>query len=344
MSKRSFTSIGGAFAAAAVLLTSSPALAAPESEVTVKERLAGADRFDTAVAVSRSAFPDTASVVYVASGVNFPDALSAGPSAATEGGPLLLTRPDILPAAVREEIARLKPVRIVVAGGVDAISSRVEQDLAAIATVSRIAGADRFTTSIELAKATFPKSAPRVYLATGRDFPDALSAGAAAATVGGPVLLVNGENSELDPATVAELKRLSPQTITVVGGWYAVSDGILSQVKALAPTTRIAGDDRYETSAAIAKDAFAAGTPLDATNAYLASGWNFPDALVGSAIAGKNKQPLLVAQSDCRLDATTDALKALRISEVTLLGGPNAIDFDSPRPECLINETPMPSS
>lgn len=315
----------------ALLLVAAPAVASPLPVPTIKERLAGADRFATAVAVSQSAYPSTAPVVYVANGLNFPDALSAGPVAAKQDGPLLLTLPGGVRSDVKAEISRLHPARIVIVGGTSAVSPAVETTLKAIAPVTRIAGDDRFATSQQLASSAFPHTAPTVYLATGRNFPDALSAGAAAAAAGGPVLLINGEADRLDPETVSLLSKLAPSTVNLVGGKAALSDGILGQTSQLMPTatvTRIAGDDRFATSA---KVALSVGT---ATHAYVTSGENFPDALVGSALAGKHHLPLYVIRSWCQDDAITVSQAALGVTEVSLLGGPNAIQTSATTTAC----------
>ena len=200
-----------------------------DPDVTVRERLAGADRFGTAVAVSKSGFPNGAPVVYLASGTNFPDALAAGPIAAHDGGPLLLTRPDVLPGAIAAEIARLDPVRVVIVGGTGAVTAGVQKSIAKLvptATVSRVAGKDRYETARALIRTAFPSTIPSLYIATGKVFADALSAGAAAATTGGAVLLVDGTTAVLPTATTALLDTLQPAGVTVVGGVGAVSAGI----------------------------------------------------------------------------------------------------------------------
>lgn len=99
----------------------------------------------------------TSGVAYVATGENFPDALGAGPAAATDTGPVLLVRKDSIPGPTVSELRRLKPDRIVIVGGTAVISAAVEADLGAFApVVDRIAGADRYATAAELSKRTFP--------------------------------------------------------------------------------------------------------------------------------------------------------------------------------------------
>jgi putative cell wall-binding protein len=311
------------FVGAAALAFTAPAANAktPALTPTVTERLAGADRFGTAVAVSKSGYPGTASVVYLASGVNFPDALSAGPVAATQDGPVLLTKWDQVPAVTAAEIKRLSPKKIVLVGGTAALAPSVEKEMTSLAPeVARVAGTDRYDTSRQLAEATFTKPVATVYLATGKDYPDALSAGAAAAEAGGPVLLVDGGADRLDATTMATLKKLAPAQLVIAGGPVVVSDGILAHAKSIVPdSSRAAGQDRFQTSAVIARSF---GT---ATHGYVASGWNFPDALVGSAIAGKNGQPLYVIMPTCQPGTIVLSQRELGITGVTVLGGTQSI-------------------
>src|SRR5205085_7224836 len=112
-------------------------------------------------------------------GLNFPEAPAGGAAAANGGGPLLLVQPDMIPAPVVTELQRLKPGRIVVLGGLRAVSAAVASALQGYTTgtVSRVAGADRYQTAATLA-ASFATGSP-VYLATGINFPDALAATAA---------------------------------------------------------------------------------------------------------------------------------------------------------------------
>lgn len=87
-------------------------------------RLAGPDRFATAVAVSEDRFEDV-DTVYLASGMDFPDALTGGAAAGAANAPFLLTPSRSLPAAVARELTRLAPSRLVVLGGRDALAEQV---------------------------------------------------------------------------------------------------------------------------------------------------------------------------------------------------------------------------
>ena len=106
-------------------------------------------------------------VVYIATGTNFPDALSAASPAALGLGPVLLVQQNAIPQATLDEINRLEPRRIVIVGGLAAISQAVEDQLDALdfnPGIVRISGADRYITAAELSEATFPTSGkyPRV--------------------------------------------------------------------------------------------------------------------------------------------------------------------------------------
>jgi YVTN family beta-propeller protein len=285
------------------------------------ERVAGSDRFGTSVAISKKSFPGTVQTVYVATGTNFPDALSAAAAAAKEEGPLLLTAPDALPEDVKAEIQRLQPSRIVVAGGVDAVSATVLNQLKPLAaSVERISGDDRFATARALIDDAFGDSLRSVYVATGDNFPDALSASAAAGAKGIPVLLVEGTASTLDAATVKFLTDRGADAFTVVGGENAVSGGIESRLASIGTVDRLAGEDRFETSQLINKDAF----PV-ARSGYLATGLQFPDALSGAVLAAVNGGPLYVVRQACIPLGDVQDLVAGGADAVTLLGGPDAL-------------------
>ncbi len=184
------------------------------------DRLAGGNRYETAAAISRDAFdPADVDVVYVATGSSFPDALAGGVLAARDGAPVLLVGAS-LPTATRDEIFRLDPERIVILGGPAAVSSTIEAFLRAYApTVDRISGSDRYATAAAVVAQV--ETAGAVYLATGRNFPDALAGVPVAATVDGVILLVG---NSLTVATEVQIERLAPQRLRVLGGVGVVSD------------------------------------------------------------------------------------------------------------------------
>lgn len=300
-------------AALAVLGIGSPAFAALPGEVT---RLGGADRYATSAKISWNYAPKVP-VAYVVTGTSFADALSAAPAAAAQGGPLLLTGTNALPAVVADELRRLKPQKIVVVGGVGAVSAAVYQQLAAIQpNIRRDAGADRYATSRIVNLRAFPKGAAATYVATGRAFPDALSASAAAGSLGGAVVLVDGAKTSIDAATRSLVSSLGSKQIRVVGGTGAVTAGVATQLGAVAPVIRLAGADRYLTSVAIGKHAFPTATEVS-----FAVGTDFADALSGAAFSGRREAPLLVTPRACLPTATLDLVKKWQPAHRWLFGG-----------------------
>ncbi|GAA1513392.1 putative cell wall-binding protein [Agromyces terreus] len=282
-------------------------------------RLQGADRYATAVAISRAGFPAAGvPVAYVAAGNQFADALAAAPAAAHRGGPLLLTDPTSLSAATAGELKRLKPKRIVVVGGTGAVSAGVATALGKIASTTRIGGSDRYDTSRRLASDAFG-SADLAYVATGRDFPDGLSAGAAAGSLDVPVVLVDGRAARADSATIAMLRKLGVDAVRIAGGTGVVSAGVQSSLAASFSVTRYAGADRYTTSAAV-NSVF-----RTATGVFIATGAAFPDALTGAAAAGTAELPLLLSMPNCTPVATRVAVFSKGATSVRLVGGTGAL-------------------
>lgn len=284
-------------------------------------RLSGADRYETAAAISRHGFTDPAKVstLVVASGADFPDALSAAPLAAKLGGPLLLTHPSGLPAATTTEIKRLKPSKIVLIGGTTAVPAAVETALKSLVTaggtVPRISGADRYATSVAIGKYGW-SSSTAAFIATGFDYPDALSAGAAAGKLGAPAVLVPGTFGAAPAATTAFLTSIGVTTVYIAGGATVVSAGIEKELKAKHAVVRYAGTDRFNTSTLIAKAHHTKGGSM-----YLASGLNFPDALAGAVVAGRLKAPLVLSAQGCVLANVNDAQRVVTPSRLVLLGG-----------------------
>jgi putative cell wall-binding protein len=283
-------------------------------------RLQGSDRYLTAVATSQRYSPGVP-VVFVATGTNFPDALSAAAAAANLGGPLLLTNPSVLPPEVAAELDRLNPLQIYVIGGTGAVSESVVGSISLYGPVERLGGADRYATGFNITSTAFTATT-MVVVATGRNFPDALAATGLAGAHAAPVVLVDG-NAGSVPSTIANLiSSLGPTSIVIAGGTGAVSSGIASQLASIAPVTRYAGQDRYSTAAAINDAGFSSGsTPV----MFLATGENFPDALAGAALAGRLGAPLYITQKSCVPTAIHESIENLSPSAVVVLGGTGAV-------------------
>ena len=199
-------------------------------------RLAGADRYATAAAISAASFSPGVSAVYIATGANFPDALAGGAAAGMHDGPVLLVQRDSVPDATARELARLRPAKVIVLGSSSVVSKATVNRLAAVsrAPVSRIFGSDRYMTAVMVSRATHAANAPTtVYVATGANFPDGLSADAVAGMAPGPLLLVPA--TSLPSAVATELARLAPDKVVVIGGRGVISDAVVRAINAAVP-------------------------------------------------------------------------------------------------------------
>jgi hypothetical protein len=284
------------------------------SEVAAtSDRLAGADRIGTSIAVSQAYFgTGQAKAAVLARDDAYPDALAGGPLAGAKGAPLLLSDPTALPAAVAAELTRaLAPGSTVyLLGGTSALSGAVDQAVQALGFQTvRLSGPDRFGTAVAVANAL---GAPgTVLLASGVDFPDALSAGAAAAHIGGAVLLTDG--GAPSGATAAYLAQHPADKLYAVGGPAAA---------AVPGAAAVARADRYATAVAVAEQFFPG-----ATAAGLASGTAYADALSAGPVLGAHGEPLLLTDPQA-LSAATAGYVSSGIVELHTFGGPAAVSFN----------------
>jgi penicillin amidase len=214
-----------------VVLVGGPAAVSREAEADLEaaglkvRRLAGADRFETAALVAAEvAGEQTVERVFVANGRSFPDALAAGPVAASLGIPIVLVERDAVPDATRAALEALAPSDPLVLGGEAVISRRVSDELA---DHRRLAGADRYATSVAVASFGLEQglTAAQVHVATGQAFPDGLAAGATAGAADAVLVLVDGTDAQgADPSYEFIGRRTGEvDEVVVYGGESAVN-------------------------------------------------------------------------------------------------------------------------
>ena len=198
------------------------------AEVT---RVDGADRYETAANLA-AMFPADLPVVYLASGENpaYPDALTGSALAGTNDAPVLLTRKGSVPAATAAALAELNPQSVVVLGGPASVSDEVYD---AVGASDRLFGADRFETAVDVSS-NYETDVPVVYIANGLDYPDALASSALAGSEDVPVLITSP--GTLPGVIEAELNRLSPERVVIVGGTNSVSQGVEDRLNELYPS------------------------------------------------------------------------------------------------------------
>lgn len=255
------------------------------SALTSFTRIGGTDRYATAVAVSSGAFKQSDYAI-IATGDSFPDALSAAPLAKKYNAPILLTDSKTLTTSVSSELDRLAVKNVFIVGGTGAVSKDVENSITQKGiTVVRLAGSDRYDTSLQIAKHLGANN--QVFVATGDNFPDALSIASYAAAKGIPIIL-SSQSSGLSLEEAAYIKNSGVTKAYVIGGPGVVASSVLYS---LPSAERIYGNDRYKTNLAVINK-FSSDFNLDTT--YFATGENFPDALSGSAAAALTNSPMLL--------------------------------------------------
>ncbi|QBI20260.1 trypsin-like serine protease [Egibacter rhizosphaerae] len=182
----------------------------------------------------------------------------------------------------------------------------------------RLAGDDRIGTALAVAEQW--DRADTVLLATARDFPDALAAGALAQAEGAPLLLTEPHGLPTDVRDA--LVRLDPDAVTVLGGSRAVAPAVEDELAALGlEVERVAGQTRADTAGRLAVHAGAPGNEV-----VLVDGHGFADAVsAGALLATETPPPTLLAAGDGLPAGTRDALDELEPSTVTIVGGEAAV-------------------
>jgi hypothetical protein len=304
-------------------------------------RLAGADRSRTACAMAQHYFtnggdipigPESGYPVYVnptrvrhaakavvlVNDAQFADALTAGPLAALADGPLLFNHGPGLDTRCGE-ISLSDAGTAYLVGGTGVLSTRVEAELKAMGVhVVRLAGPDRYQTAVAVATAIDglrPANLdPQVFLASGTDFPDALSSGAPAGQVRGAVLLTQG--ARMAPATAAYLATQPSATVYAIGGQAA-------QAADLPAEDELVGANRYETATLVADRFFP-----EPTSAAVASGVRFPDAVSAGAYGGNVGAPVILVGPDGIPTTVFHYARAHRdtLRGSVLLGGTGAVN------------------
>lgn len=283
--------------------------ARPVDKAGVRTTITGQDRYETAVMVSQRGFPNGASVVVVVKGDDFPDALAAAPLAAAFGGPVLLTPSGGLTSAVKAELKRLGAHSVFFIGLKDSVKSGITSALPN-ATITTIRGRDRYETATLIADRLRTRLGriDTVVLVPGDRYPDALSVAPLAAKKGWAILLTP-QSGQVPTVTARSIQSLGATSALVVGTW-AKPPIAASQV------TYKVGTDRYHTSALVA--AYAASQGLSFGHVALATGENYPDALVVGPYLVGDGGILLLTQASGIPTPVADQLAAHRSSVAAL--------------------------
>jgi putative cell wall-binding protein len=181
-------------------------------------RIGGNDRYEVSRAVARAALAQaryrkrTVDTAYLATGLNFPDALAASPISTKTRRPILLTTKDSLPAGTLESLQELRITKVIILGGEGSVSAKVAEQLkSARITVTRIGGANRYEAAIGIAhhglEPGIGMSWASLGLASGDAYADALSGGVAQGQTGDGALILLTQGARLTDPVARELTQ-----------------------------------------------------------------------------------------------------------------------------------------
>lgn len=285
-------------------------------------RIAGSNRYATSTAAAdalkKSLGVDKFENIIVASGADYPDALAGSYLEKVKNAPVMLVGKDAENEAdVKQYISKnlKKGGTVYLLGGTGVVTSRFEKSLGDL-KVERLGGQTRYETNIAILKAAGIDKED-LLVCTGEGFADSLSASA----VGKPILLV--AKAGVNDTQKKYLGSLKINDIYLIGGTGVVSDNIGTQLKKYdqdSKCERVAGQNRYLTSVAVAKEFFTKGSD----SVVLAYAQNFPDGLAGGPLALSIKAPLILTDNSGYGDAVAYA-KSAGIKKAVVLGGPALI-------------------
>ena len=285
-------------------------------------RIAGRNRQLTAVEVSKTLFKH-ADVVILTSSDKMVDSLAASPKGIAINAPTLFVEKDSIMDEVLQEIKRLNPSKIIIAGGEESISDDVAKQLQQLGIKQqRVAGADRFETAVKLGEEIRRNSSNKtdVILVNGYNSIDALTAGSLAAKLNIPILLTGSD--QLNKTTEKALKNWNIQNVIIVGGKTQVSETIASQLENDGVnTSRLAGRTRVETALEVAK-----AVNSDPDKVIFANKDTFADALLAPYLSNAEQAPIVLIDKD---EASVSVKQYLRDNEIKngiILGGEKSIE------------------
>ena len=280
-------------------------------------RISGNNRISTAINLSRKYFDHAYTLVLVNS-KEYPDSLTAAPLAKALKAPILLNDSNRLDTQVKNEIRRLGVKKVILVGGNNSLAIGIEKDLKIMnLELSRIAGKDRYDTSARLAKQLVKLTgySDRAIVASGENFPDALTASSIAAKDDLPVLLVKSTSI---PYYIDEvMKDMGIKKTILVGGNKSIGKNIESELRA---EYRIAGKNRYETANLVREYGY-----IKPKKIFLTTGESFADALVSSALAAMENAPIQLLNPKNNSDNYIDFTNRENIEDIIVLGGEKSI-------------------
>lgn len=295
-------------------------------KTTKYDVIAGADRFETAVEISKEEYRNNndtttlnksnADAVVLVGENAVVDGLASASLSAEKDAPILLTKKDVVPTSTMNEIKRVIPKgkTVYLVGGENTISKDVEAQLIkeVNANIVRLAGDDRYDTSLKIAK-ELKTTVKDVYIVGGEGLADAMSIAAVAAQKEAPIIVSPEAGLTQGAKDFLYANRNNANfDVDVVGGISKVSEKVVKDIEAntkLVTVDRVSGTDRNDTNARVLNKYFADAIGLD--NVYVAKDGDtqLVDALAAAPLAGKTANGAIVLATNGLTKAQEDVLK-----------------------------------
>ncbi|MBO3445216.1 cell wall-binding repeat-containing protein [Clostridium sp. CCUG 7971] len=293
------------------------------SDIQLK-RIIGNNRYDTAAKISQETFKDRSNSVVLVNGSSYSDGLSSGPLASLTNSSMLLTSEDRLPNETKNELLRLKPSKVYIIGGENAIKDSVINEISNITKISksnivRVAGNNREDTSIQVARYMQNISdVNTLYLVNGyKGEADAMSILSKASKDRQPIIITNG--NKLKDENLKWIKNIGTKNIYVIGGDLVMSPSFINNVGKVVGTNleqnRIYGANRQETNAKVFNKFY-----KNVDTVIITKSDELIDALSVGVLAGIKNAPIVIGTNRIT-ESQIKAIKESGYKNVIEVGG-----------------------
>jgi putative cell wall-binding protein len=291
------------------------------------KRITGENRYETSANISSEFSNSIVQNIIIASGNNFPDALSGSVLSKNLNAPILLVDKTIETSSnsinyIKSHLTKNGTIYIL--GGNGSVNeSFLDYFKSLDYNVKRLGGINRFDTNKTIVSFMNVEKGTPVIVVNGYGFADALGISSTAASKGYPILMIDKTN--LPSESKDMLKKILPSKVFVIGGEGSLNNSVIDELKNQVPSldnnsiVRISGSSRYETSLNVCKY-----FNLDADSAIVVSGKNFPDALSGSALAAKLNAPIILTDGS-NIIHQKRYLDSTSYLNIILLGGKGSV-------------------
>lgn len=276
------------------------------------EVIAGNDRYETAVKLSKSKY-NTSDTVIIVNNQAVIDGVTAAPLAYNLDAPILLTYPEVLGGTTKNEITRLKAKKVIIVGSEGIINNSVVNELKSmgITDITRLAGSDRYDTSLAVAQYIdkYCYDVSDIFMVYGAGEADAVSVSSISGMKNMPIILTHTTSTKSN--VFNWLKSEDLNNAYVIGSEGIINNNVLNNLNTITRTNisnnRVGGSDRYETNAKIIDKFFTKNVPaVYATEAKI-----LIDTLTAGPIAAKDGAPIYIIREDLTVQQKNSATNTI---------------------------------